>query len=104
MEVALTKARAGVAEATAASLAAVLRDPEGQDDLKPYAISQFPRCPQYTNDSSLFWMNNFCEMVDRSMFFSMGYTIRTRRWRLTEWVRWNGSSLQPLWSESSGDE
>ena len=34
----------------------------------------------------------------------MGYTLRTRRWRLTQWVRWNGSSLMPQWGDSVGTE
>ena len=27
----------------------------------------------------------------------MGYTMRTERYRYTEWVGWNGTALAPLW-------
>ena len=28
----------------------------------------------------------------------MGYTVRTAGFRFTEWHRWNGSVLRPIWS------
>ena len=29
----------------------------------------------------------------------MGFSLRTERYRYTEYVRWNGSSLTPIWDE-----
>ena len=34
----------------------------------------------------------------------MGYTMRTDRYRYTEWVAWNGSSLTPLWDRVEARE
>jgi hypothetical protein len=32
------------------------------------------------------------------------YTMRTDRYRYTEWVGWNGTSLSPIWSELRASE
>ena len=32
------------------------------------------------------------------------YTMRTDRYRYTEWVRWNGSALAPIWSDMRARE
>ena len=45
--------------------------------LKPYALSQFPRCPADTSNASMFWKDNMCEWVERSEIFAMGFSIRT---------------------------
>ena len=34
----------------------------------------------------------------------MGYTMRTDRYRYTEWVGWNGTSLSPIWEELKAAE
>ena len=34
----------------------------------------------------------------------MGYTIRTDEYRYTEFVRWNGSTLSPMWDEVESRE
>jgi hypothetical protein len=34
-------------------------------ELKPYALSQYMRCPKDTTNSSLFWKDNACLMSDR---------------------------------------
>ncbi len=71
-----------------ASFASVLR---GEPfDGKPYALSVYPRCPQSDN-SSLFWQKNNCLFVDRSEFRIMGLSIRTDRYRYTEWRNWDGA-------------
>ncbi len=61
------------------------------------ALSVFGRCPRtddnlawLTNTSEL-WRNNWCEFVDRSAIPWMGFSMRTRDWRYTEWVRWDGA-------------
>ena len=34
----------------------------------------------------------------------MGYTVRTEDWRYTEWVGWNGSTLQAEWGALNATE
>ena len=43
--------------------------------------------------------DNSCLTVERSSFTWMGYTMRTERYRYTEWVGWNGTALAPLWDQ-----
>ena len=38
-----------------------------------------------------------CEFVPRDKMDFMGYSIRTREWRYTAWLRWDGSLLAPMW-------
>lgn len=62
---------------------------------KPYAMSQYFRCPEDTKNASNFWKHNSCLFVDRVLASFFGYTIRTPEWRYTEWTRWNGTALAP---------
>jgi hypothetical protein len=81
------------------SLAPVLRSPGNQplaDALKPFALSQYMRCP---TDAGTPEKSNGCLMVDRSQISHMGYSIRTRSHRYTQWAEWDGASLSPRWSE-----
>lgn len=34
----------------------------------------------------------------------MGYSIRVKAWRYTEWVLWNGTALAPRWDAVAGRE
>jgi hypothetical protein len=45
-----------------------------------------------------------CEFVPRDKMDFMGYSIRTREWRYTAWLRWDGSLLAPMWNASVGVE
>eukprot|EP01050_Picozoa_sp_SAG11_P025878 SAG11_NODE_5997_length_1414_cov_1.286692_1_plen_175_part_00 len=72
--------------------------------LKAYALSQYPRCPADTANVSMFWKDNMCEWIERSQIFAMGYSLRTSRWRLTQWVRWDGQKLKGNWSALIGTE
>eukprot|EP01063_Lacrimia_lanifica_P033873 TRINITY_DN614_c1_g1_i1.p1 TRINITY_DN614_c1_g1~~TRINITY_DN614_c1_g1_i1.p1 ORF type:complete len:730 (+),score=182.08 TRINITY_DN614_c1_g1_i1:64-2253(+) len=74
------------------SLLPALASPANASGLKPYAVSQYPRCPV---DPAVPWRQNQCTFIDRSQFEVMGYTIRSAEWRYTEWVRWNGTTLLP---------
>ena len=65
--------------------------------LKPWALSQYMRCPADTSNASMFWKGNACLMTDRTLFLFMGYSVRTAEWRYTEWTVWNGTSLRPEW-------
>ena len=81
------------------SLVPILEQPQNESlakHLKPRAISQYMRCP---TDMSVPWQNNNCLFTDRSQIPVMGYTLRTSDWRYTRWMRWNGTSLSPVWDE-----
>lgn len=77
---------------------------------KPAALSIFPRCPlnqssaTWITDPTYQWMNNWCEFVDRSEIPWMGYSMRTARWRYTEWAAFNGTSEMPIWTKLAGQE
>eukprot|EP00056_Hartaetosiga_gracilis_P020655 m.20779 g.20779 ORF g.20779 m.20779 type:complete len:732 (-) comp8620_c0_seq2:146-2341(-) len=72
--------------------------------LKNYTLSQYPRCPQDMNNSSLYYESNDCEFVDRTEFPFMGYSLRVDGWRYNEWVGWNGTALSPVWDNVIGEE
>jgi iduronate 2-sulfatase len=48
--------------------------------------------------------DNTCLEVERTDFTFMGYTMRTDRYRYTEWVKWNGSALRPIWGVQEAAE
>lgn len=77
------------------SLASVLRAPTdatAATQLKPWALSMYPRCPVNASEP---WRKNDCLFVDRSLFAAVGYTLRTADWRFTEWTAWDGIMLAP---------
>ena len=83
------------------SLQPILENPESAS-VKPFALSVFPRCshigmPIYGQRGLPGGADNTCLEVERTDFTWMGYTMRTDRYRYTEWVGWNGSTLQPIW-------
>ena len=45
-----------------------------------------------------------CEFVPRDKMDFMGLTIRTREWRYTVWLQWDGPKLAPMWNASVGVE
>ena len=45
-----------------------------------------------------------CEFVDRGDMDFMGYSVRTAKWRYTEWAAWNGTALGPRWDALVGRE
>jgi iduronate 2-sulfatase len=66
------------------------------DTIDPYsssfAISQYPRCLGI--DQTNFWSNP-CSA--QSSFMFMGYSIRTNKWRYTEWRVWNNNGGVADW-------
>merc|ERR1712146_417093 len=75
-----------------------------QQNVKDVALSVFPRCahkgmPVYGQRGQPIGKDNSCLEVERTDFTWMGYTMRTDRYRYTEWVRWNGTTLSPNWSD-----
>merc|ERR1711862_852978 len=73
---------------------------------KDAAFSQYPRCwpDSGPHNPSAFPDMARCTAVDKSDIAYMGYTMRTSRWRYTEWARWNGAKLKPDWSDIAGVE
>lgn len=47
---------------------------------------------------------NHCSGCPRDTFTHMGYTIRSKDWRYTEWLLWDGEALQPKWDQNIGIE
>ena len=72
--------------------------------LKPHALSQYMRCPADRANASMYWRDNACLMTDRTLLQFMGYSLRTAEWRYTEWVRWDGVKLRPIWDALVGRE
>ncbi|EDQ87110.1 uncharacterized protein MONBRDRAFT_27633 [Monosiga brevicollis MX1] len=97
------------------SLKPVLEDPT--TSVKKVALSQFPRCwqnntqhpsgnkPGDENNQTVSWESmSDCHWTYREGFDFMGYRMRTEEWALTQWVRWNGTSLRPNWNQTVGLE
>ena len=78
------------------SLVSLFKDPT--TIIKNVSLSQYPRC------GNLEIAENGCTRVKRTDFPYMGYSIRTDRYRYTEWVEWNGEKLQPNWENVIGKE
>merc|ERR1712187_43423 len=45
-----------------------------------------------------------CHWTSRDAIAFMGYKIRTENMSMTQWVRWNGSGLRPIWDNPVGIE
>merc|ERR1711998_258739 len=73
---------------------------------KDAVYSQYPRCwnSKHPQDESAFPDMARCSQVDKQDFAYMGYSVRTDSWRYTEWAKWDGSSLEAVWSKSAGVE
>ena len=93
------------------SLAPLLKDPVGAPaGWTKAALSQYPRCPAsqdgttWTTNTSQMWVNNWCEMTDRLDVPWMGYSMRTREFRYTEWAKWDGKTQTADWTKLAGRE
>jgi len=90
------------------SLRPLLEDPS-LGKVKDVALSVHPRCkhagmPVYGSRGLPGGADNSCLNVERTDFTWMGYTMRTDRYRYTEFVRWNGTTLSPEWSQLRAHE
>ena len=86
------------------SWAALLDNPEAEH--KEAAFAQYPRCwpANVSHDPSAFPNMARCAGVSKLAFAYMGFSIRTREYRYTEWAAWDGVRLAPLWNRSAGVE
>jgi len=85
------------------SWAHLFEDPSSEH--KDAAFTQYPRCwPEDSHGPEAFTHMARCAGVDKADFAYMGYSIRTTRWRYTEWAKWNGQELKPNWSDLAGVE
>jgi len=86
------------------SFASIFEKPA--DAHKDAAFSQYPRCwnSKYPQDETAFPHMARCSTVDKNDFAYMGYSIRTNQWRYTEWAKWDGKNLKPIWEDSAGVE
>ena len=68
---------------------------------KAAAFSQYPRRVKHPGEA---WKGNSIIHHERRTFTHMGYSARTASFRYTEWVEWNQSSLQAIWSRTAAVE
>ena len=80
------------------SLAALFDDVSRS--VKNASLSQYPRCNPDPDVSK----KDSCKQTNRTEIGYMGYSMRTDRYRYTEWVKWNGTDLKPEWSNQIGVE
>jgi len=68
-------------------------------------FTQYPRCGEKIGKDGTPDFSNAvrCAFVPKADFVYMGYSIRTTRWRYTEWAVWNGTALGPIWMDSVTD-
>merc|ERR1719421_1185418 len=73
---------------------------DSQVTTRPWALSQFPRCWSVRGKGPSNRYSNPCMRVDPKYFEVMGYSLRTKEWRYTEWRRWDGESKRADWSSA----
>ena len=61
------------------------------EHLKDAVFSEYPRCP--SNLSEPWSDRTSCVFTNRSNFTAMGYSVRTKHWRYTVWLHWDGTNL-----------
>ena len=77
---------------------------------KNATFTEYPRCcgPHGTHlpcsEANPFDDSNQCTQTNSSMFFAMGRSIRSRDWRYTRWMRWDGLLLEPVWESVVAEE
>merc|ERR1711865_1227158 len=68
---------------------------------KEYVYSQYPRIARHPDK---LWDSNNPIHDPRDTFTHMGYSIRSKEYRYTEWLEWNKTALLPIWDKSVGTE
>jgi arylsulfatase A-like enzyme len=87
------------------SMVPLLQDPTGSGWDKTVGLTVYPRCPREVGEPREDWEQNSCiHSTEAADFGWMGYSMRIDHsdgcsYRFTMWPRWNGSALQPIWSD-----
>lgn len=68
---------------------------------KEYVFSQYPRIARHPDK---LWESNNPIHNPRETFTHMGYSIRSKEYRYTEWLEWNKTTLLPIWDKLAGTE
>ena len=88
------------------SLVPALTNGKNTTTRKNSSFSQYPRVladhqappfPLPPDNHTLLWVDNRAGSNPRNSFYAIGHSMRTDRWRYTEWVRWNASADSPAW-------
>ena len=85
------------------SLVPLLRGGGGARWKPKPALTMYPRCPPNATPGQDWQMDACIHSIERSEFAFMGYSMRvdaafdSSSYRYTEFVAWNGTSLQPMW-------
>ena len=74
------------------------------DQWKNATFTQYPRCSSSAGEPWVAPTNDACTEQHASTFAAMGYSIRSSRFRYTLWVKWNGDTLKPDYSQVVGEE
>lgn len=77
------------------SLKPILEDP-AHAKVKDVALAEYPRCPYSNGDN--YYDSKCIHFVERTDFTFMGYSMRTEKYRYTEYVAWDGEKLKPNWT------
>ena len=94
---------ASVESIDGSSWATLLDEPAAPHKAAAYA--QYPRCwPDGAHDPSAYDHMARCSDVDKGAFAFMGFSLRTKDYRYTEWAGWDGKRLAPMWNVSAGVE
>jgi arylsulfatase A-like enzyme len=82
---------------------------ENYNNWDKVAYSQFPRCVNVSLTAQPWLVDTFapqpeiqwnCMTSLTQYFVYMGYTVRSRQWRYTEWRKWSPTTLEGDWTES----
>ena len=99
------------------SLLPVVRDPPATGTgPRQYAFSQFAKSLTHSQELGKLVPWDTCDKCAKTNLFTntsdpnpltksaidyMGFSVRSERWRLTQWVRWDPTTLSPLWNHSA---
>eukprot|EP00949_MAST-11_sp_MAST-11-sp1_P002236 g2236.t1 len=70
--------------------------PRERKDPESYAFSQMARCPVHDQP-----LNSACNNVPREQIPFMGFSVRTKLWRYTVWLPFDGRKNRADWSNST---
>lgn len=91
------------------SLVPLLHD-QTSNSSRNLTFTQYPRCcgphgwTGGCDGTHVFDPSNQCTFTDSSLFYAMGYSVRSLDSRYTRWMRWDGRALAALWDAVLGEE